>query len=108
MGSAPLNQLHVQRENLGVEQTKGGNQCHAERKNWLSRSSPSFFHERVKAGQPPGLAEVAYGGHVGVGVAAEEFYDVRTRLRASGGELERSKVWQRQNREYRRPPPQPE
>jgi len=29
-----------QRENLGVEQTKGGNQCHAERRNWLSRSTP--------------------------------------------------------------------
>jgi hypothetical protein len=30
------------RENPGVEQTKGGHQCHAERRNWLSRSSPSF------------------------------------------------------------------
>ena len=36
-----------------------------------------------------------YGVHVGVGIAGEEFYDVRTRLRPSGVELERDQVWQR-------------
>ena len=41
-GKAPLNQHHIQRENLGVEQTKGSNQHHAERRNWLSGSSPIF------------------------------------------------------------------
>ena len=59
------------------------------------RAARSLFNERVEAGQPPVLAEVAYGGHVGVGVAGEEFYDVRTRLRASGVELERNQVRQR-------------
>jgi hypothetical protein len=59
------------------------------------RTARGLFNERVEAGQPPTLAEVAYGGHVGVGVAAEEFYDVRTRLRASGVELKRNQVWKR-------------
>jgi hypothetical protein len=59
------------------------------------RAAGGLFNERVEAGQPPVLAEVAYGGHVGVGVAGEEFYDVRTRLRASGVELQRNQVRQR-------------
>jgi len=54
-----------------------------------------LFNERVEAGQPPALAELAYGGHVGVGVATEELYDVSTRLRASGVEFERDQVWKR-------------
>ena len=59
------------------------------------RAARSLFNERVEARQPPVLAEVAYGGHVGVGVAGEEFYDVRTRLRASGVELKHNQVRQR-------------
>ncbi|GEM_PF-3505101 len=33
---------YFRRENLVVSQPKEGIQCHAERKNWLSRSSPSY------------------------------------------------------------------
>ena len=60
----------------------------------------SLFNERVETRQPPVLAEVAYGGHVGVWVAGEEFYDIRTRLRASGVEFERNQVWQRHDPQY--------
>ena len=42
----PLKQHHFQSENLGVEHTKGGNQCHEERRNWRSRLSPSFERSR--------------------------------------------------------------
>ena len=39
------------RENLGVEQTKGGIQCHAERKSRLSRSSPVLREVEVGRGK---------------------------------------------------------
>jgi hypothetical protein len=59
------------------------------------QAARGLFNERVEAGQPPALAEGAYGGHVGVEVVGKEFYDVRTRFCSSGVELERNQVRQR-------------
>jgi|GEM_PF-720517 len=41
LSSAPLKRHHFQRENLGVLQTKGGKQCHAERTSRLQQIIPN-------------------------------------------------------------------
>ena len=49
--AAPLQQHRFQRANLRVEQTKGGNQCHAERRNWRQQITPELREVEVEVGR---------------------------------------------------------
>jgi transposase-like protein len=53
-----------------VEQTKGGNQCHAERRNWLSRSSPKLREVEVEVGRGKTVAEAVKK----IGVTEQTYY----------------------------------
>jgi len=53
----PFQRHHLQRENLVVSKLKEGIPCHAERKNWPSRSSPMLREFEVEVGRGKTVAE---------------------------------------------------